>query len=83
MNPLALVEKDEWEEKLHQALTKGIRELDPQSRAVVEARWLAPEKSNLRDLAKEMGLSAERVRQIEKRAFIKVREHLRWIAKEE
>lgn len=83
MNPLALAEKDEWEEKLHQSLTKGIRELDPQSRAVVEARWLAPEKSNLIDLATEMGLSTEGIRQIEKRAFIKVREHLRWIAKEE
>ncbi len=76
-NPHTLIEQNEWEENLHQALIKGIGELDSKSRNVVEARWLAPKKSTLKQLAKQMDLSPERIRQIEKSAFDKVRKHLR------
>ena len=77
MSPAVLVEQSEWEEKLHQALAGAIKELDPKSRNIVESRWLAAEKATLQDLAKEHGISAERVRQIEQDAFKKVRTHLK------
>lgn len=81
-NPHAVIEQSEWEENLHQALIKGIAELDTKSRDVVEARWLSPKKSTLKELAKQMDLSPERIRQIEKHAFNKVREHLRELAED-
>lgn len=77
MNPALLVEKDDWQENLHQALSKGIDELDERSKRVVRERWLAPQKATLRELAEEMGVSTERIRQIEKIAFKKVRNHLK------
>ena len=46
-------------------------QLDPRSRRVVEARWLADEgeSATLHELAAEFGVSAERIRQIEVKAL--------------
>ncbi|NJD26020.1 MAG: RNA polymerase sigma factor RpoH [Betaproteobacteria bacterium] len=58
------------EEGLHAALAA----LDPRSRRIVEARWLAEgEAATLHDLAAEFGVSAERIRQIEAKALQKMR----------
>jgi len=56
---------------LHLAgLQKGLNALDQRSRRVVEARWLNEnEDPTLHDLATEFGISAERVRQIERSAL--------------
>jgi len=61
----------------------GIRQaldaLDQRSRRIVEARWLDEDPdgnvgtSTLHDLAKEFGVSAERIRQIEAKALEKMR----------
>jgi len=67
------------QDKLHgEKLLKAINSLDPRSRRVVEARWLnvAEDGSGgltLHTLADELGVSAERVRQIESAAFKKMR----------
>jgi RNA polymerase sigma-32 factor len=63
--------------------TDGIRRaldaLDNRSRRIVEARWLDEDQegnvgtSTLHDLAKEFGVSAERIRQIEAKALEKMR----------
>ncbi len=50
---------------LHVALTK----LDERSRDIVVCRWLQEPKATLHDLADKYGVSAERIRQIEKNAF--------------
>jgi RNA polymerase sigma-32 factor len=51
---------------LHSALAK----LDPRSRRIIEARWLAEENpATLQQLADEYGVSAERIRQIENKAM--------------
>ncbi len=54
------------------ALTGAIGVLNPRERRIFEARRLADEPMTLEDLAAEFGVSRERVRQIEVRAFEKV-----------
>jgi RNA polymerase sigma-32 factor len=58
------------DEGLHEALSA----LDPRSRRIVEARWLADgDAATLHDLAAEFNVSAERIRQIEVKALQKMR----------
>lgn len=55
-------------------LEDALQTLDPRSRRIVQARWLQDERgATLHDLAAELGVSAERVRQIEAAAFKKMR----------
>ncbi|MFZ5738610.1 MAG: RNA polymerase sigma factor RpoH [Pseudomonadota bacterium] len=54
------------------ALNGAIQVLNPRERRIFEARRLADEPMTLEDLASEFGVSRERVRQIEVRAFEKV-----------
>jgi RNA polymerase sigma-32 factor len=56
----------------HQALNSAIAMLNRRERRIFTARWLTDEPSTLEDLAAEHGISRERVRQIEQRAFQKV-----------
>ena len=51
--------------------------LNPRERRIFEARRLAEEPMTLEDLAAEFGVSRERVRQIEVRAFEKVQKAVR------
>ena len=48
--------------------------LNPRERRIFEARRLAEDPITLEDLSGEFGVSRERVRQIEVRAFEKVQE---------
>ena len=43
--------------------------LDDRSQDIVTRRWLIEPKATLHELADEYGVSAERIRQIEKNAF--------------
>ena len=54
------------------ALTSALDVLNDRERRIFEARRLADEPVTLEDLAAEFGVSRERVRQIEVRAFEKV-----------
>lgn len=56
-------------------LEGALDDLDPRSRRIVQARWLQDEGggATLHDLAREFGVSAERIRQIEVAAFKKMR----------
>jgi RNA polymerase sigma-32 factor len=59
---------------LHTALAK----LDPRSRRIIEARWLAEENAaTLQQLADEYGVSAERIRQIESKALKSMKAEMR------
>ena len=51
------------------ALSMAIGTLDDRSREIVTRRWLNDDKATLHELAAEYGISAERIRQIEKRAM--------------
>jgi RNA polymerase sigma-32 factor len=56
----------------HKALVDSLSVLNARERRIFEARRLAEEPVTLEELAKEFGVSRERVRQIEVRAFEKV-----------
>jgi RNA polymerase sigma-32 factor len=62
----------EQSEKRHDALSWALGVLDERERCIFEARRLADEPATLEELAEEFGVSHERVRQIEVRAFEKV-----------
>lgn len=55
-----------------EALSKALEKLDERSKDIVNKRWLNGEKQTLHDLADEYGVSAERIRQLEKSAFNKI-----------
>ncbi|MDC3279909.1 hypothetical protein OAV24_03415, partial [Gammaproteobacteria bacterium] len=56
-------------------LRDALSVLDDRSRSIIEARWLGEreDKLTLGDLADKYGVSAERIRQIEKRAMEQMR----------
>jgi RNA polymerase sigma-32 factor len=59
------------------ALGEALTMLNERERRIFEARRLADEPITLEELADEFGISRERVRQIEVRAFEKVRKGVR------
>jgi RNA polymerase sigma-32 factor len=67
-----VLEQDEKERRLG-ALTAAIEVLNGRERQIFEARYLADAPETLEVLAERFGVSRERVRQIEVRAFEKVR----------
>jgi RNA polymerase sigma-32 factor len=54
------------------ALREALTVLNIRERLIFEARWLADEPNTLEDLSAMFGVSRERVRQIEVRAFAKI-----------
>ena len=69
---ILLAVRDETDHQ-HKALTHAIGALNQRERRIFEARHLADVPITLEDLAVEFNVSRERVRQIEVRAFEKVR----------
>jgi RNA polymerase sigma-32 factor len=68
------IEDDNWEEQAANKLTHAMEGLDERSQDIIRARWLDEEnKSTLQELADRYGVSAERVRQLEKNAMKKLR----------
>jgi RNA polymerase sigma-32 factor len=76
MQPDQIVEQQDAADNQHERLTAAMDELDERSREILSRRWLTEEKTTLQDLADEYGVSAERIRQIEKNAMKKVREQM-------
>jgi RNA polymerase sigma-32 factor len=68
----AVLAQHEEKDNRHQALTDALTVLNERERRIFEARRLADEPVTLEELAEEFGVSRERVRQIEVRAFEKV-----------
>ena len=68
-----LVREQEGQNRLS-ALRDALGVLNPRERRIFEARRLADDPITLEDLSGEFGVSRERVRQIEVRAFEKVQE---------
>jgi RNA polymerase sigma-32 factor len=66
-----LVEKEEAGNR-HDALYEALGVLNPRERRIFEARRLADDPITLEALSDEFGISRERVRQIEVRAFEKI-----------
>ncbi len=66
-----LVDREETDARMS-ALHRALRVLNPRERRIFEARRMVDEPLTLEELSAEFGVSRERVRQIEVRAFEKV-----------
>ncbi|HEY6966593.1 MAG TPA: RNA polymerase sigma factor RpoH [Burkholderiales bacterium] len=75
--PSRLLEARESERLETAGLQGALAELDARSRRIVEARWLKEkDAATLHDLAAEFKVSAERIRQLEAKAFGKMKKAL-------
>lgn len=72
-SPEAIVVEQDETERQRKALIAAIDVLDDRERRIFEARLLADEPLTLEELAIRFNVSRERIRQIEARAFEKVR----------
>lgn len=75
-NPETLVTKSDQETSREEKVSAALAALDKRSRDIVQRRWLDEDKPTLHDLAKEYGISAERVRQIEAKALTLMKDKL-------
>lgn len=76
--PSNTLEKAEREQLETSGLSSALASLDDRSRRIIEARWLQENEdtATLHDLAAEFDVSAERIRQIEKKALSKMQTSL-------
>ena len=72
--PSNTLERNEREHLKTVGLSRALSSLDERSRRIIEARWLQENEdvATLHDLAAEFAVSAERIRQIEKKALSKM-----------
>lgn len=73
MEPSRLLEANNEEESGKENLTRAIQSLDERSQDILKQRWLVEKKATLHHLAAQYGVSAERIRQLEKNAMNKLR----------
>ena len=74
--PSKVLEAQRFDRLQSEGLQSALEKLDPRSRRIVEARWLANDDGSgatLHELADEFGVSAERIRQIEAVALKKMK----------
>jgi RNA polymerase sigma-32 factor len=76
--PSNSLERAENEHLTTVGLSRALESLDDRSRRIIEARWLqeSEDSATLHDLAAEFDVSAERIRQIEKKALSKMQTYL-------
>ncbi len=67
------VEDAQWEEVTNNSLHSAMSELDDRSKDILNSRWLSDNKATLHELADRYGISAERIRQLEKNAMNKIK----------
>ncbi|MXP50080.1 RNA polymerase sigma factor RpoH [Pantoea sp. Eser] len=68
------IEEDNWDAHAADKLSYAMEGLDERSQHIIRVRWLDEDnKTTLQELADQYGVSAERVRQLEKNAMKKLR----------
>ncbi|MBT3529105.1 MAG: RNA polymerase sigma factor RpoH [Porticoccaceae bacterium] len=72
-DPAELIENNDFEDDNNSRLAEAVNSLDDRSQSILQRRWLDDKKATLHQLADEYGVSAERIRQLEKNAMKKVR----------
>ena len=75
-DPMEIVEKEDYARDQINQLQNAISDLDERSQLILKERWLTDDKPTLHELADKYGISAERIRQIEKKAMEKIRTHI-------
>jgi RNA polymerase sigma-32 factor len=73
MEPGKILERQDTERDQHERLYAALKGLDERSKTILRERWLSEKKQTLHELAEQFGVSAERIRQIEKNAMKKLR----------
>jgi RNA polymerase sigma-32 factor len=73
------LEEANWEAHTNKRLSLALSSLDDRSQHIVRARWLDDNKLTLQDLANEYGVSAERIRQLEKNAMKRLKDSVGYI----
>ncbi len=79
-DPALLVEQERHGEQGRENLLQAFEKLDERSQDILQQRWLLDNKATLHDLADKYGVSAERVRQLEKNAIKKLRQLIEGVA---
>ncbi|WP_372724447.1 sigma-70 family RNA polymerase sigma factor, partial [Immundisolibacter sp.] len=69
LEPSQALEEEQWNAHQLRRLRQGLAGLDARSRDILEQRWLAEEKTGLKELGEKYGISAERIRQLESQAL--------------
>ena len=72
-DPATLLEDSDWSQSSVNMLRNALAQLDERSQDILQQRWLSEEKATLHELADKYGVSAERIRQLEKNAMKKVK----------
>jgi len=75
-DPMEIVEKEDFARDQINQLQNAISDLDERSQLILKERWLTDYKPTLHELADKYGISAERIRQIEKKAMEKIRTNI-------
>ncbi|MFM4703976.1 RNA polymerase sigma factor RpoH [Aeromonas bivalvium] len=71
----ATIENDNWDSHATRRLGSALATLDERSQHIIRARWLDDDnKTTLQELADSYGVSAERIRQLEKNALKKLKD---------
>lgn len=73
-DPATQLEQANWEQDEQRRLGQAMEQLDERSRDILAQRWLSEQKATLHDLADKYGVSAERIRQLEKNAMKKLKQ---------
>lgn len=72
-NQEEIVEQRAADELTYEGLKQGVDKLSEKQRCVIEGRFISSPPKKLRELGEELGISKERVRQIEREALNKIR----------
>jgi len=73
-DPAQQLESNDWQQQRSDSLAASLKTLDERSRDILMSRWMNEDnKATLHDLAARYGVSAERIRQLEKNAMKKIR----------
>lgn len=75
-DPASSLEQTDWDDSREQSLHQAMSALDARSRNILARRWLDEPKATLQSLADEYGVSAERIRQLEKQSIAQLKMQL-------
>ena len=72
-DPARQLEEADWSDSSTASLHEALQGLDERSQDILRQRWLSDNKATLHELADKYGVSAERIRQLEKNAMNKLK----------